>query len=761
MEYLIHSSGAQPIEKTIKIHELKTKYEKKYCLWFQNGSCRFGKACKKLHEIDPDYKKKIPEEKKEINNDKKRNPTKFQKKQFVPNNFNNKIAGAPKYSPLMGQPPQYSTKQINALQIYYEVNNLEISPSEQDLKMPANVHPVQNKNSWIFSGAPNSPDPSQARLCVFQQSNAVTTTMEIDTSHIYDYSINLNHTAHEDVRIHDITIAWQICDEACLYPDAHQKSSFKIKHFLIENLLPLAPESSESFKAFSLCVLGWAPTNDEFKFPRDIAENSHQFMTLCYNLGKYWLQSYVILPDKQEYIQDSKNWYRSEDFMNFNISTTRYHPPGAPGSYVSRFTSHTSHMKLIVRLRQDKEDRRTPFLFCAILLDFMAYISYVISKEYHEYGNYCDISIIRSQVTREITWASKFIPDFTQGDLLILTTIINSVYVMPKLTKALNPPACNISVNDGEMKVDKVSKYMKCPSLPPTVDGSAIANYMPPILTSPSAILVDRLLTSIRAPVFNNGSINPRRSRTLRIPHSEIQHSWKDLTRQQQEKRRYRSFSSSKQSKVPPNADPDNVRIPQWGTVYTTPTKTPRILTFKASRMLHIAGATQSHSKIILDSGAGISGVGQSWKMTDISKTSSLSIQGAFGDSIKPSLQGLLGSDKLHAVLVPGMKDDIYSLSSLLQKNPHTGAKEKIAIFTANGAIVLTAESCQGLIQRALNDGHQTHAADQIDGIYVLRNHQETSMKLISASSNNAVFATSSDDHNDGLYAGYTVPGLS
>ena len=98
MEYLIHSSGAQPIEKTIKIHELKTKYEKKYCLWFQNGSCRFGKACKKLHEIDPDYKKKIPEEKKEINNDKKRNPTKFQKKHFVPNNFNNKIAGAPFWS---------------------------------------------------------------------------------------------------------------------------------------------------------------------------------------------------------------------------------------------------------------------------------------------------------------------------------------------------------------------------------------------------------------------------------------------------------------------------------------------------------------------------------------------------------------------------------------------------------------------------------------------------------------------------------------
>ena len=150
-------------------------------------------------------------------------------------------------------------------------------------------------------------------------------------------------------------------------------------------------------------------------------------MTLCYNLGKYWPQSHVILPDRRECIQNSNNYYESEDFINFSTSTTRYHPPGAPGSYVSRFTSHTSHMKLIVRLREDKEDCRTPFLICAILLDFMADISYVISKEYHEYVNCCDISIIRSQVIREITWASRFIPAFTQGDLRILITIINSV----------------------------------------------------------------------------------------------------------------------------------------------------------------------------------------------------------------------------------------------------------------------------------------------------------------------------------------------
>ena len=98
-------------------------------------------------------------------------------------------------------------------------------------------------------------------------------------------------------------------------------------------------------------------------------------------------------------------------------------------------------------------------------------------------------------------------------------------------------------------------------------------------------------------------------------------------------------------------------------------------------------------AKMILDSGAGISGVGEQWKLTDISRMSSMSIQGAFGDSMRPSIQGLLGREKLPALLVPRMKDDIYSLSRLLNSNGATGAKDKVAIFTKNGAIILTADS--------------------------------------------------------------------
>ena len=108
-----------------------------------------------------------------------------------------------------------------------------------------------------------------------------------------------------------------------------------------------------------------------------------------------------------------------------------------------------------------------------------------------------------------------------------------------------------------------------------------------------------------------------------------------------------------------------------------TPVKFRRMNTFDARQNIIMAAAQYVPAKMILDSGAGISGVGEQWTLTDISRMSSMSIQGAFGDSIWPSLQGLLGREKLPAVLVPGMKDDIYLLSGLLLSNGATGARVK------------------------------------------------------------------------------------
>ena len=141
--------------------------------------------------------------------------------------------------------------------------------------------------------------------------------------------------------------------------------------------------------------------------------------------------------------------------------------------------------------------------------------------------------------------------------------------------------------------------------------------------------------------------------------------------------------------------------------------------------------------------------------MTDISQASDFTIQGAFGDPMRPSVQGLLGPDKLPAVLVPGMKDDMYSLCQILQPNHKTGTPSRIAIFTENGAIIMTSESCQSIIEKAIMQGSQTHIADQVGGIYVLR---KTLTHVATLSSSTTL---TSADHLDGLYAGYSRSGLN
>ena len=161
----------------------------------------------------------------------------------------------------------------------------------------------------------------------------------------------------------------------------------------------------------------------------------------------------------------------------------------------------------------------------------------------------------------------------------------------------------------------------------------------------------------------------------------------------------------------------------------------------------------QEQSLKILDSGAGISGVGHQWKITNTEQAPEVTTQGAFGDSMKPSIQGLLGPDKLQAVLVPGMKDEIYSLCQLLQPNSKSGTSSRIAVFTENGAIIMTSDSCQSLIEKAISQGSQTHAADQVGGIYILRPQS----KNIATVSHHASY-----DHDlDDLYKGYTQQGLN
>ena len=69
-------------------------------------------------------------------------------------------------------------------------------------------------------------------------------------------------------------------------------------------------------------------------------------------------------------------------------------------------------------------------------------------------------------------------------------------------------------------------------------------------------------------------------------------------------------------------------------TKYSTPTKKPRMNLLIISDIKRMMTVHARSSLQILDSGAGISGVAEQWKMTDISRSSTYSVQGACGEPI-------------------------------------------------------------------------------------------------------------------------------
>ena len=95
-------------------------------------------------------------------------------------------------------------------------------------------------------------------------------------------------------------------------------------------------------------------------------------------------------------------------------------------------------MKLIIRLRKDTSPTNTAFLMCAVLLDFMAYISYVISKQFHNNKTMIDVSIIRVRVWKELSWAANFVDNAIVSDLPLKELITMQVYVQPRVVLVLN-----------------------------------------------------------------------------------------------------------------------------------------------------------------------------------------------------------------------------------------------------------------------------------------------------------------------------------
>ena len=109
--------------------------------------------------------------------------------------------------------------------------------------------------------------------------------------------------------------------------------------------------------------------------------NNHLLMNLMYTVARVWLGSYVQFPHSYSY-NDKKNTQFADDaFMNFSPTMTTYHLPDSGDSYLSRFQNDTSHIVLTIALEAIVHYQS--IYLTVILLDFVAYASYQISRIIH------------------------------------------------------------------------------------------------------------------------------------------------------------------------------------------------------------------------------------------------------------------------------------------------------------------------------------------------------------------------------------------
>ena len=159
---------------------------------------------------------------------------------------------------------------------------------------------------------------------------------------------------------------------------------------------------------------------------------------------------------------------------------------------------------------------------------------------------------------------------------------------------------------------------------------------MSPVPREPVNTIVERTGKKLRAGIFDRGSPSPDVSRTVHIAHENISRSWK---KQKQYSFMYRNRNEPQATPITAPVSSSTTaddNAPAYDGPDLTPVKFRRMNTFTARQSIIMAATQHIPAKMILDSGAGISGVRGQSKLTDISRIPSMSIQGAFGDSMRP-----------------------------------------------------------------------------------------------------------------------------
>ena len=136
-------------------------------------------------------------------------------------------------------------------------------------------------------------------------------------------------------------------------------------------------------------------------------------------------------------------------------------------------------------------------------------------------------------------------------------------------------------------------------------------NPMSPVPRESADTIVERTGKKLSAVLFDDGSPSPGVPRTVHIDHENITKPWKN---QKQYAYMYRVRTEEQDTSIHapvPLSTTDEDNPPAYDGPNLTPVKFRRINTFTARQNVIMAAAQHLPAKMILDSGAGISGVGE------------------------------------------------------------------------------------------------------------------------------------------------------
>jgi hypothetical protein len=194
----------------------------------------------------------------------------------------------------------------------------------------------------------------------------------------------------------------------------------------------------------------------------------------------------------------------------------------------------------------------------------------------------------------------------------------------------------------------------------------------------------------------------------LRSPHS----SRKVSARRQA---KYRTLDSRQYYSVPSPVRETELSPPRK--IPTSEFKGDRthMKTFRAGAIGTMARFNNEQPTFMWDTGANRSGTSNKSILKNVTACDPISISGAFGPPINPTLKGELGPLKLDTVVIDGMgPQSIISVSQVCQLGPG-----HVALFTANSFRVYTLPTAMRAMKVLTHDGKEVVRGTVQNGLYI------------------------------------------